>query len=57
MLEKKYWQLRKKTILLPPFLNIRYFRFVKQMYLDPFSVYIRVNLHTRRYVDIFASQS
>jgi hypothetical protein len=34
--------------VLPPSINIRYFRFVKQMYLDIFSVYIRVNLLTKK---------
>jgi hypothetical protein len=43
--------------ILPPFQNIRCFGFVKQMYLDTFSVYIQVNLHTKRCLNTFASQS
>jgi hypothetical protein len=45
-------------VVLPSFINIRCFSFVKQIYLYTFyCVYIRVNLHTKRYLDTFASQT
>jgi hypothetical protein len=43
--------------VLPPFQNIRCFRFVKQMYLGNFSVYIQVNLWIKRCLNTFASQT
>jgi hypothetical protein len=42
----------KLLYILPPFQNIKCFSFMKQMYLG---VYIQMNLHTKKYLNTFAS--